>query len=247
MPSSNGERYAGVRSVETAAVVLKVLADAKTPLTLTDIASQAVLAPAKAHRYLLTLVEMGMVDRIRAGRYALGDLSARIGLAALARFDPLEDAATRLTALANDTGAAALLAVPSTNRPVVYRFERAQSSRVPAIGLGTEIPMTGTATGAAFAAHLPDEDLKRFLEADTGSPVTDVSAWRPAERDNPVFAASTQTLHSLSSIAAPVFGPAGSIMAVVTLISHDHEIVSPSSAAWQALKHFTRAPVSNGV
>lgn len=102
----------GIQSVETAGRVLRALADAREPLMLRDLAARAGMPAAKAHRYLVSLARLGLVEQQPAsGRYGLGQFALEIGLAALAGLDPVTVAARWLEGLARETGETVAIAV----------------------------------------------------------------------------------------------------------------------------------------
>ncbi len=106
------DRRGRVQSVEHAALVLDALA-AAAPATLAAVARGAGMPPAKAHRYLKSLVETGLaMQEAASGRYALGPAALRLGLAALGRLDVARAAAPALLALREETGATCLLVLP---------------------------------------------------------------------------------------------------------------------------------------
>ena len=83
----------GVQSVEIGMALLSALAAHPRPAALSQLAEAAGLAPAKAHRYLVSLIRAGMVERSAdSGKYRLGEAALQaIGPAAetLARMEGL--------------------------------------------------------------------------------------------------------------------------------------------------------------
>ena len=67
---------------------------------LKDLASDAGMSAAKAHRYLVSFQRIGLVTQdARTSRYDLGPASLKLGLASLARLDPVRLARERMPAL----------------------------------------------------------------------------------------------------------------------------------------------------
>jgi DNA-binding IclR family transcriptional regulator len=84
-------RQAGVNSLETGLRLAGVLAETGLPEALKDIAARAGLAPAKAHRYLVSLIRAGLAEQdSESGRYRLGPLALQLGLGALRGLDVLK-------------------------------------------------------------------------------------------------------------------------------------------------------------
>ena len=72
----------GVQSLEVGLSVLNVLIEAGEALMLKDVAAAADMHPAKAHRYLVSLVKYHYAKQQEDGRYSLGDKALAMGLAA---------------------------------------------------------------------------------------------------------------------------------------------------------------------
>ena len=111
-------RSRGVQSVDIAVRLLQVIAAAPGPLSLKDVSDAAGMPPSKAHRYLASFVAAGLVtQKHRSGAYDLGRAALRLGLAAMARLDIVNDAASAMEDLVERSGATALLAVWAQSRP----------------------------------------------------------------------------------------------------------------------------------
>src|ERR1700688_2995277 len=83
------ERRQRVQSAETGMAVLKGLARLGGRAGLTALASHVGESPAKVHRYLVSLVEEGLVTQDTGSQqYTLGFESMLIGLAAMRRSGP---------------------------------------------------------------------------------------------------------------------------------------------------------------
>lgn len=116
-------RRSGVQSVGVGAALLRALADANGPEPLGVLARAAEMSPAKAHRYLLSFVQAGLVVQSeRTGNYDLGPLATRLGLAAIERFDVVRVATERLTDLRDAVDATTYFALWTDLGPTVVRF-----------------------------------------------------------------------------------------------------------------------------
>jgi hypothetical protein len=93
----------GIQSIEVGVPLLRVLADHGAPMMLRDLAIAAGMPAAKAHRYLVSLVRTGLVmqDSL-SGRYDLGHFALELGLACIARLDPVRMANPVLDALGEE-------------------------------------------------------------------------------------------------------------------------------------------------
>jgi DNA-binding IclR family transcriptional regulator len=216
----------GILSVETAGRVLRALADAREPLMLRDVAARAGMPAAKAHRYLVSLSRLGLVEQHLAnGRYDLGQFALEIGLAALARLDPVTVAGRRLEGLARETGETVAIAVWGNRGPVIVRWWGADTPVAATARVGAVMPLTRSATGRAFHAFLPREttaDLlaaelranrRAGLEPDSAAEVERIAA-RTARAGH---AFTSEFIPGISGIAVPVRDANG--MMVLALIA----------------------------
>lgn len=236
-------RGRGVQSVEVAVRILSVLAEARGPATLSEIAARVGMPAAKVHRYMASFVESGMVDHRRSGRYDLGPLAAQVGMAAVARVDLVNRAADRLPALVDETGCTGMLSVWGTAGPTVVRWERARVPLVTALGVGSVLPVMGSATGRAFLAWLPERVVLAALEREGASadPAA-VAAKREEVRARGLAVADQDFIPGLRALAAPVLDLQGQAEAVVTLVSTDSSALDLSGPAAAALRRFAAPP-----
>ena len=80
----------GIQSVEVGFSLLRVIAANNRPMMLRDIAKGAGMPAAKAHRYMVSFMRIGIVEQDPAtGRYDLGAYALDLGLSGLGRLDPV--------------------------------------------------------------------------------------------------------------------------------------------------------------
>lgn len=146
---------AGIQSVEVGFALLDVLAQAPGPLMLRDLAAQARMSAAKAHRYLVSFQRLGLVVQDAATtRYELGPATLRLGLATLSRLDAVKMARERLPALGEQTGQTLALAVWGNHGPTLVHWQESPQAVPVNLRLGDVMPMLSSATGRCFAAFL---------------------------------------------------------------------------------------------
>ncbi len=146
---------AGIQSVEVGFALLEVLARASGPLMLRDLAAQAEMSAAKAHRYLVSFQRLGMVVQDAATtRYELGPATLRLGLATLSRLDAVKMARERLPALGEQIGQTLALAVWGNRGPTLVHWLESPLAVPVNLRLGDVMPMLASATGRCFAAFL---------------------------------------------------------------------------------------------
>ena len=179
------------RTVERALVLLAAVAEGGG--TLSELARAAALSPSTASRLLSTLDGHEFVRRDPAGRYRPGARLRQLAAAAL-REDPVyELAGPHLEALAAETGETAHLAVAADRDRVVYLRQVASPNLVQTAGwVGRTIPRRRTALGAALRGEV---------------------------RDGGFVALSGAVEPDVTSIAAPVYGPDGSVAAAISVLA----------------------------
>lgn len=154
----------GIQSVEVAGPLLVALAQAAGPQALSALSSAAGMPAAKAHRYLVSLIRVGLVEQdAGTGLYDLGPLALELGLVSLGRMDAVKLADDTMAGLRDATGETVALATWGNFGPTYIRL--LQSLRPVTINLriGSVMPMTYTATGLCFAAFMPEKETQELL------------------------------------------------------------------------------------
>lgn len=160
----------GIQSVEVAGPLLLALTKAAGPQPLSALAKSAGMPAAKAHRYLVSLIRIGLVEQNPAtGLYDLGALSLELGLVSLGRLDAVRLADEAMASLRDATGETVALATWGNFGPTYIRLLPSRRPVTINLQIGSVMPMTYTATGLCFAAFLPagetSEMLRRELAA----------------------------------------------------------------------------------
>lgn len=158
----------GIQSVEVGFALLDALARASGPLMLKDLAASAGMSAAKAHRYLVSFQRLALVAQdVRSARYDLGPAALQLGLAALARLDPVRLARERMPALREQLGHTLALAVWGNHGPTIVHWEEAPQAVTVNLRLGDVMPLLSSATGRCFGAYLPAEATATLLARET--------------------------------------------------------------------------------
>jgi DNA-binding IclR family transcriptional regulator len=232
-PSADKER-AGIQSVEVGFALLDVLAKAPGPLMLRDLAAQADMSAAKAHRYLVSFQRLGLVVQDGATtRYELGPATLRLGLATLARLDGVKLARERLPALGEQTGQTLALAVWGNHGPTLVHWQESPQAVPVNLRLGDVMPMLSSATGRCFAAFLGhgvgSDQAKRLVERemalarDTGrkdvpTNARELQTMVRETRQHGLGRVNNVLLPGISGFCAPVFDADGHlVLGVVSL------------------------------
>lgn len=242
----------GIKSLESALVVLSYLTNHKGAISLTDLARGCDMSPSNVHRYMATFVQAGLIKQEgRSGRYDLGLGALELGLSALSRHDFVNSAADGLGQLTLDTGMTALLSVWGNDGATVVRWERGATPTVTSIGLGTTLPLLHSATGRAFLAWAPPTAIAAARESElrraTRSPslLHDISPTKAGLKDlaSGIRAAGYASVDGryipgLVAAAAPILDWQDEAQAVITLVGTDPDALGPESTQIQALRQF---------
>jgi len=238
-----------VQSVEVGGRLLLALAESPGALPLKELAARAGLVPSRAHPYLVSFQRLGLVEQeAGSGYYALGAAALQIGLACLRQLDPLKAAEPVAQELARATGHAVAVAVWGNFGPTIVRLAEAQQPLHIMLRVGSVMSILGTATGRAFAAAMPPEQLERALTLSPGQEVGAVSAtarsWRKEVEEiaaevkrHGVARAVGRPIPGVNAFSAPVFDHEGRCALVLTALDHEDRLKGDwNSAGARALR-----------
>ena len=210
-----------VAAVERALDVLEILADAGDPLGVNEIARRLDVSPSSASRLLGTLAARGLVERVEAtGRYRLGVRLLQLGTHVLQRLDVRAVARPVLEQLERRTGETATLSLPAAGEGVTV--DHVPSSRSvrsaalvgrPSIAHATAVGKVVLAFGTGREAEIPAQ-LPAFTTRTITEPAT-LEAAVAQTRARGWGEADGEREDDLAAIAAPVFGHAGGLTAVI--------------------------------
>ncbi|PXY27583.1 IclR family transcriptional regulator domain-containing protein [Prauserella muralis] len=216
-----------VQSLERGLAVIKAFDAGSPALTLSDVAKATGLTRAAARRFLLTLADLGYV-RTDGKYFSLTARVLELGYAYLSSLSLPEVAQPhmeRLSAQVHESSSVSVL----EGTDIVY-VARVAVSRIMAvtINVGTRFPAHATSMGHVLLAGLGAPELERYLEqADfaqlTSRTLTSPSALRAelARVREQGWALVDQELEEgLRSVAAPIHGPDGSVVAAINLSTH---------------------------
>ena len=222
MPAEQ-DRRRSVQSVEVGFRIFIALAEAEAGWSLGALATRLDMAPAKAHRYLQSLITTGLARQDAAsGRYQLGAEALRVGLAALSRLNIAEAASAPLAALREALNQTCFLAVPASAGATVVRIEQPHLAITVNIRLGSVLASRRSATGRAVLAFGPVEPDDPVLAE--------------ARRQGVVGALGT-LIPGMDAIAAPVRDHTGTLAGVLTVLGpHGGFDPDPAGEAAGALR-----------
>ena len=217
----------GIQSIEVGGTLLSALAKARRPQMLRDLAQEARMPPAKAHRYLVSFSRLGLVEQhSETGLYDLGPFALQLGLSALARLEPVTTAAAALPGLSREIGQTVALAVWANQGPTIVRWLGADTPVAASLRVGSVMPLTRSATGGAYLAFLPREMTEAAVRKELAdnqrqglTPTTQEAVGAFGEQTRRQgFAHTIDFIPGIGGMAAPVFDHTGAMaLAIVAL------------------------------
>jgi DNA-binding IclR family transcriptional regulator len=227
MANDPSPRQRGIQSIEVGGQLLKALAHHGRPLALKDLAREAGMGPAKAHPYLVSFGQLGLIAQDAAsGRYGLGPLAMQLGLISLQQLDPLALATPVIDRLAAETGHTMALAVWGNRGATIVRVAQPATPVHVSMRHGTVMSLRGTASGRLFAAWLPKAQVLPVLKAEAllagrkadGAFDAAFAAELATVRRDGISRAVGLSLPGVNALAAPVVDGSGQLVLALTAI-----------------------------
>jgi DNA-binding IclR family transcriptional regulator len=214
-----------IRAVERALDVLLCFSQGEPVLSLTQIADRLDMPKSTIHRYLATLEAARFVRRDEAtGSYHLGYCFIEMASLVLQEADLVRWFQPHLERLSSECGETVDLAVLD-DAQVIYLQVIESPHRVKiAAAVGQRLPAFCTASGKAFLAYMPDEQVHHILSQ--GMPrYTDCTrvSFADLQQDLRVtrergFATSEQEYErDINAVAAPILDANGCPVAVIAI------------------------------
>ncbi|MFA5902955.1 MAG: IclR family transcriptional regulator [Desulfobacula sp.] len=218
----------GVQSFEIGMQILQAILNGHRGMMLKEIAAAAGMPASKVHRYLVSMVRSGLMEKNNNNsRYDLGPLAMNIGLAAVDRLDRIQKGFNAIAELCTDIRETTALAIWSPNGPVVIRWEKPNRALTVSVATGTALNMITTASGRAFGAYLAPEAYEHLIEKELAEPeLPKEFRSRPAvvelfSRTRQLGLAIVENHHLASGVAAigaPVFNAEHEISFVMSIV-----------------------------
>ncbi|WP_228717397.1 IclR family transcriptional regulator [Allosaccharopolyspora coralli] len=226
-PTAVDDTVGFVQSLARGLTVIRAFDESRPRMTLSEVARATNLSRAAARRFLHTLVQMGYVST--DGRvFALTPRVLELGFSYLSSISLPEIAQPHLEQLASQVDESASVSVLDGD-DIVY-VARVPTSRIMTVSItiGTRFPAYATSMGRVLLASLPNTDIESYLDRvriESLGPrtITDVDALR---KELDMIRARGWSLvdqeleAGLRSIAAPVHGPGGRVVAAANVSSH---------------------------
>ncbi len=224
-PAHRGAHH--VQSLERGLAVIKAFHAGASELTLSDVARSTGLTRAAARRFLLTLADLGYV-RTDGKYFSLTARVLELGYAYLSSMTLPEVAQPHLEHLSAGVHESSSVSVLE-GTDIVY-VARVAVSRIMtvSINVGTRFPAYATSMGHVLLAGLSEAELAEYFLVASLDRLTDHTVTAPAHLRAELakvagqgWAMVDQELEEgLRSVAAPIRGRTGRVVAAVNLSTH---------------------------
>jgi DNA-binding IclR family transcriptional regulator len=223
----------GIQSVEIGAEILTTLASFGRPVPLRSLAANCGMPVGKVHRYLVSLTRAGLVEQdADSGYYGVGRSSIAIGLSGLWACSPAKEAARAIAELRDSTRETTFGAIWTDMGPAVCLLEESDKPIYMNIRVGALLPIYESATGRVFAAHMPEEVIKKVVKLQghvlpvSGQEFTSTqfSELRREVRVNGYAATAGLGIPGVTAVAAPIFDHKGNVTVVIGLLGREHDL-----------------------
>jgi DNA-binding IclR family transcriptional regulator len=221
----------GVEKAEVVGAILQAFLALPRPVRLKDLEDRTGIPSAKLHRYLVSMIRCGLVQRREGStRYDLGLLIYRLGQAALHEHDlvsllapVLEQSAPEL--IGAGMGQAVGIGQWMGQGAAIVRWVEGTSPLTVRMRPGALLDITGSATAKLLAAHLPRETTEpivrqelagkgKLSEAAVRRVFADYAQIREAGIAHSIGARQS----GLNALSAPVVDHTGAVVAAVTVL-----------------------------
>nr|WKF58099.1 Transcriptional regulator KdgR [Paraburkholderia busanensis] len=223
----------GIQSIEVGFRLLEVLTNEPRAMMLRDLAQRAGMSPAKAHRYLVSFLRLGVVAQdALSGRYELGGFALQLGLARLARVDGVKLARIALAELRDRLDLTVGIAVWGNQGATMVHWMESSHPAKASLKLGDVMPLLSSATGLLFAAYLPASKTGAMLEreladarhaAHLGGPRTreEVERVLAQVRQHQAARVEGMLLPTIHAFCMPVFDSTGDLALGLVALGHE--------------------------
>jgi DNA-binding IclR family transcriptional regulator len=234
----NGDAQAGIETIETGMTLLNALGELNSAQMLKTIAATVGMPPSKAHRYLVSFIRTGFVDRDpETGRYRLGPASMQLGLSALGNTDAVYLATQALVELRDKLDETTSLAVWGSHGPTIVRIEEASRAVTINARPGTVLPLLSSSSGQVFAAFLPEPMTASIMRSEIRSNQTrgdarlvgsldDAKSLIADVRRRGLGRVTGEMMPGVHALAAPIFDYRGHAVVVIAAMGSSDDFDS---------------------
>ncbi|WP_207002443.1 IclR family transcriptional regulator [Trinickia mobilis] len=223
----------GIQSVEIGAEILRALATFGRPVPLRSLAAKCGMPVGKVHRYLVSLTRAELVEQDATnGYYGVGRSSIAIGLSGLWACSPVKEAASAIAQLRDNTQETAFGAIWTDMGPTICLLEESDRPIYMNIRVGALLPIYLSAAGRVFAAHLPEELVKKVVKLQEHALSVSGQKFTSAQlrelhretRANGYAAIAGLSVPGVNAVAAPIFDHKGKVTVVIGLLGRENDL-----------------------
>jgi DNA-binding IclR family transcriptional regulator len=215
----------GIQSIEVGFRLLDVLTNEPRAMMLRDLAQRAGMSPAKAHRYLVSFLRLGVASQDPvSGRYELGGFALQMGLARLARVDGVRLARIALAQMRDRLDQTVGIAVWGNQGPTVVHWMESSHPAKASLKLGDVMPLLSSATGLLFAAYLPRSKTQPMLDRELAAmkqTMADVEPLLAEVREHGAARVEGMLLPTIHAFCTPVFDSTGELALGLIALGHE--------------------------
>ena len=244
----------GVESVEVAGKLLQAMVQLAGKARLKALANVTGIAPAKLHRYLVSLQQVGLVRQIQETQeYALGILSYQLGELAQQGADIVDMVAPAVADFSRQLGEACGVAMWMQQGVTIVRWFGVHREVSITLRPGTVVNITTSCTGCVVAAHQPRtlteplvrKDLQKAGRLDDNAVEQVYGLYEQIRRDG-IAASHGTRIVGINALSVPVFNRFGEPALAVTTLGHESTFPAlPDSAEAEKLKDLGRQLTAN--
>ena len=212
-------------TVEAALKILEMLAASKEAMTLAEVARQSGMYKSRVYRLVNSLEKMGLTTRVfNNGRYLLGPKLIALGKAAQHQLNILSHAQPIMEDLVRQSKATVILRVLEHDQLVAIAIVESPEVLRVSYPVGTRNPFYYGSSGQLLSAYLPEAVLQQWLSRER---LKKLEGRNPLRREAFIkklktvrrrgYAFSNESITGVRSLAVPVLGPEGQVLAALGL------------------------------
>lgn len=221
-------------ATDKALSILAAFSPERSSLTLRELSQHTGFSEPTVHRVTAELLKWGALERKPRGPFVIGVRLWSVAALATVPRNLRESAVAFLGDLYEATGENVLLAILDGEEALVIEHIAGRRAVSLAVGEGERLPLHASGVGQVLLAHGPgmlfDSTVAKGLTRYTTRTVQTEEELRECTRrvraDGYAVCIGAMREDSMS-IAAPVFGPSGEVVAALSIVVHADESVVP--------------------
>lgn len=233
-----------IQAVERALTILQCFHAERLEMSMMEIAGILELNKSTTFRMVSTLCDMGFLEKLANGKYALGTEIIRLGHLVSEDMTLLRAAQPIMDELFHHCGETVAICRYSNGQMICIGRVESQKPLKCVCTVGADVPVLLGGTGRSAAAFLSDSELSRCIETQKriGNPVCGKEELRAVvkrTRSNGYYISHSELDDAINALGLPIFGKNGVVLGSLS-------IVAPSSrmsdeVTWELLPEARRS------